>query len=202
MTIENHLLLQAEHRPIPKKNHKVKPMMFTVPELIIGHYTASGDLESTIKYVSNPNVFAFYHLLIDYDGKVVQLEHFNWEAWHAGKSRYGLRTNVNRFSIGIAMINDGQLTLEGDKCYTWYGEEVPRGQVFSTFDKKRNRTYWHKYTEEQIQSFMEVCLALKEAYPTIKDIRPHSYIAPKRKVDTGPAFPMEKIRYRVLGGLK
>lgn len=43
------------------------------------------------------------HLLIRRGGELVQFVDFGERAWHAGRSRYGERTDCNDFSIGIEL---------------------------------------------------------------------------------------------------
>jgi len=44
-----------------------------------------------------------------------------------------------------------------------------------------------------------LCAELIEAYPNIKQILGHEEIAPARKTDPGPAFPLDKLREQLLG---
>lgn len=57
---------------------------------------------------------------------------------------------------------------------------------------------WHAYTEEQITKGLELAQILAEMYG-LKDILGHEDIAPGRKTDPGPAFPLANIRSLVLG---
>jgi N-acetylmuramoyl-L-alanine amidase len=59
--------------------------------------------------------------------------------------------------------------------------------------------YWHVYTAEQIETVKQLCAELIEAYPNIKTILGHEEIAPARKLDPGPAFPLDKLREQLLG---
>jgi len=57
--------------------------------------------------------------------------------------------------------------------------------------------YWLRYTEWQIATVSEICAALIATYP-ITMILGHEEIAPSRKQDPGPAFPLDKLRDRLL----
>jgi N-acetylmuramoyl-L-alanine amidase len=66
----------------------------------------------------------------------------------------------------------------------------------------RNQTlpaFWHAYTEQQIASVFEVCRLLIDTFD-IKFILGHEEISPGRKVDPGPAFPLDKLRELLLNG--
>ena len=53
------------------------------------------------------------------------------------------------------------------------------------------------FTEVQYRQLADVTLALLQQYP-IKNITSHSHIAPGRKTDPGPAFPMPAFRHTIL----
>ncbi|NEW96936.1 peptidoglycan-binding protein [Rhodopseudomonas sp. BR0G17] len=57
--------------------------------------------------------------------------------------------------------------------------------------------YWLEHSPEQIDAVVELCRALVAAYPTITEIVTHWMIAPTRKVDTNPLFPLDEVRRRV-----
>lgn len=56
-----------------------------------------------------------------------------------------------------------------------------------------------EYTKVQLSELVEMCKAMIEAYPTIEDILGHNQIAPTRKVDPGPQFPMAWVKEQVFG---
>ena len=60
---------------------------------------------------------------------------------------------------------------------------------------------WEAYPSVQIEMVEEVCMALMEKYG-IAEILGHEDIAPKRKKDPGPAFPLAFLQSKVLQGRK
>ena len=163
------------------------------PDMIVLHYTAGTSAESSALFLTRPDVSASAHVVIGREGEVFQLVPFNIEAWHAGKSSYKGRSELNRYSIGIELDNLGQLQLEGGKFVAECGKEVPVKEVYSE-DSGEMPTYWHDYTDEQMRVLNEVCGLLVDTYP-IGDIVGHSDVTP-RKVDPGPALRVaEWIRY-------
>ena len=62
--------------------------------------------ESIIR-LCNPTYKTSCHLLVNQNGKVYRLVQDNRIAWHAGKSCWGKYKNLNKNSIGIALVNKG-----------------------------------------------------------------------------------------------
>ena len=163
------------------------------PDMIILHYTGGTSAMSSAKFLARSDVKASAHVVIGRDGQVIQLVPFNIEAWHAGKSSYGGRSELNHYSIGIELDNLGQLRLEGGKFVAECGREVPVKEVY-TEDSGEVPTYWHYYTDVQMRVLNEVCGLLVDTYP-IGDIVGHSDVT-SRKVDPGPALRVaDWIRY-------
>ncbi|WP_251619740.1 N-acetylmuramoyl-L-alanine amidase [Odoribacter lunatus] len=165
------------------------------PDTIVLHYTGGADAISSAHHLARPDTDASAHIVIARDGGIIQLLPFNTIAWHAGKSEYEGRTNLNRYSIGIEMDNAGQLHRRGDRFYSWFKREYMPDEVY-THCENGQATYWHNYTLAQIQSVFAVCKLLLLNYP-IQHIVGHSDIS-SRKIDPGPAFPMEKFRHQLL----
>ena len=162
--------------------------------MIILHYTAGMDAISSAKFLVKPDVKASAHVVIGRDGQVIQMVPFNIEAWHAGKSSYGGRNELNHYSIGIELDNAGELQRVGDRYYSSFGREYSPDQVYTTEEEGRAR-YWHSFTEGQFATTEEICRLLKECYG-IKYLVRHSDITP-RKTDPGPAFPFDELRKRL-----
>ncbi len=200
MKIVNHLLQGDESRKVtagetPNKGGTYKPGL---PDTIIIHFTAGRDAKSAIKTLTDPAVKASAHLVVGRDGSVTQLVPFDTIAWHAGKSAWEGRTGLNDFSIGIEIDNAGRLDKQGDKFFSWFGREYAQADVFAGVHRNESvSTFWHRYQEQDIDIVREICSLLIKAYP-IKQILGHEEIAPGRKTDPGPAFPLDKFREKLL----
>jgi N-acetylmuramoyl-L-alanine amidase len=168
-----------------------------LPDTIVLHYTA-GPFKPALNTFTNPKARASAHLIIDRDGSVTQLVPFNIEAWHAGNSSYGNRSGMNKFSIGIEIVNSGPLTKSGNVYRSWYGSAFnPSDVLEATHRNETQPRFWHTYTEEQILVAQEICQLLLDTY-NIKFILGHEEIAPGRKQDPGPAFPLDRLRNKLL----
>jgi len=198
MEIKNHILSGSNVlKMVESPNHSGE---FAKGDLdtVIMHYTA-GPYKTSLRTLINPRVRASAHVIIDRDGSITQLVPFNLQAWHAGNSYYNGRSGFNKYSLGIEMVNSGYLTKSGNIYRAWYGDAFNPSEVIEAIE--RNQTtpkYWHVYTPEQIDSAYELVQLFIDTYG-IKFILGHEEIAPKRKTDPGPAFPLDKFRDRLLG---
>lgn len=169
-----------------------------LPDTIIVHYTAGSSAESSVNTLCDPRIKASAHLVIGRDRKITQLTPFNTITWHAGRSEYEGRIGFNKYSIGIEIDNAGQLTKCNGGYKAWFGKIYPEEEVIEAVHRNESTpAYWHLYTEEQITIVHDICINLVETYG-ISRILGHEEISPNRKSDPGPAFPLDKLRERVL----
>jgi len=167
-------------------------------DTIVLHYTGSPNVESAVRTLKNPKAAASAHLIIGRDGEIVQMAPFNIVTWHAGKSEYKNRVGFNQYSIGIEIVNAGPLTKSGNVYRAWFGTTYPPEEVIEATHKNQTKpAFWHTYTDKQIEVVTDICELLASTYD-IKFILGHDEIAPKRKMDPGPAFPIDKIRDNIL----
>lgn len=198
MKIIDHKLCKDDGTPytfVESPNHGAK----FAAEYLVVHFTAVSSAEVTINWLKNPDAQASAHLVIGRDGNITQLVPFDTVAWHAGKSFWDGRPGLNNFSIGVELVNVGKLARRGEKWVSWSGRQVPDNQVVEATHKNETESAgWHTYTEEQIQVALEVGNLLVRTYQ-LKDVIGHDDIAPGRKSDPGPAFPMESFQGRLVG---
>lgn len=170
----------------------------TLPDTIVIHYTAGSSAESSVRTLCDPKTKASAHVVVARDGAITQLVSFDTEAWHAGNSSYEGRTGFNKFSVGIEIDNAGRLTKTDQKYAAWFGKLYGEEDVIQAVHRNEfSSSCWHRYTEEQILAVQELCTCLIEVYE-ITMILGHEEISPGRKCDPGPAFPLEKLRERLL----
>ena len=65
-------------------------------DMIVVHYTAGTSARTAAEFLAKEEVKASAHLVIGRQGELFQLVPFDTEAWHAGRSCYGGRANLNR----------------------------------------------------------------------------------------------------------
>lgn len=169
-------------------------------EYLVMHYTAGKNSAQSVSWLTNSESRASAHLVIGREGDITQLVGFDRVAWHAGQSEWAGRTHLNGCSIGIELDNAGRLSRVGENRWqAWFGAEYPAAEVMEAVHKNETAPAgWHLYTEAQLDAAVRVASLLVNHYG-LKDILGHDDIAPGRKSDPGPAFPMASFHARVMG---
>ncbi len=152
---------------------------------IIIHYTQEADARSIELLTSERYPVSSHYLLssVSESGKtrIYQLVAEDERAWHAGRSGWKGRTNLNDTSIGIEIV------------YTPACENPTRSRYetcnFPDFDPR------------QIDILITLLSDLLKRYPDIEPLQivGHSDIAPVRKIDPGPRFPWRYLYERGFG---
>jgi len=154
---------------------------------LVIHFTSGASAKSSINYWKTPAALgASAHIVIDRDGTIYQCRRFDRTCGHAGKSHWQGFDGLNTCSIGIELANAGDNTSLAKK---W--SKLPLVKA-----KHKNGgpvTEWEAYPEAQLLACEEVAKALVARY-NLDDVVGHEDIAPSRKNDPGPAFPMQRLR--------
>lgn len=192
--ISNHILIEAE-KQILSGGRAMFPR-----RLLVIHFTAGATAQSSINFWKEPKQKAKdigAHLVIDRTGELYQCRAFNKTISHAGASRWDdpndnnkHYNSCNEFSIGIEMANAGN-----DKKVIKIAKGLD-GYVGTTMLKHRNGTEieeWELYSPKMLEVCFDVSYQLVKEY-NLDDISGHDCIAPERKNDPGPAFPMQELR--------
>lgn len=137
---------------------------------LVLHYTV-GDFDNALKVLTKPSnrPVSSHYLVRDVPVKTYQLVDESQRAWHAGPSFWRGHSNLNASSIGIEIVNPGQIkSADGSVVYA-------------------------PFSQAQIDEVLALC---KEIVARHK-IRPerivgHSDIQPQTKQDPGPAFPWKQ----------
>lgn len=166
----------------------------------IAHFTDGATAKSSYDFWKTPAARgAEAHVIIDRDGKIYQIRPFNQQADHAGASAWQdpnsgiVYAGLNRCSIGIEFANGGFDDPERD-AFDWAKKNVPGFKsIRATHKNESVARDWEVYPEVQIVAGIAVFQAITARYQ-LDDLVGHEDIAPKRKVDPGPAFPMERVR--------
>lgn len=200
MKIKNNRLFHNDGTAFPLvKTTKQKPSLEA--KYLVLHYTAGSTAEGAIHTLTHPEASrASAHIVVDVDGSITQLVDFDRVAFHAGRSKWRGLNELNLHSIGIEIVNPGWLELEDGEWYTWFDTVVPTHKVLKAKHKNTRWQYagWHVFTNEQVAAVRKLASLLVGFY-NLTDIVGHDDIAPTRKQDPGPAFPLEQLRLDVMG---
>jgi N-acetylmuramoyl-L-alanine amidase len=197
--VKNHRLVNNSGKPFPYKESPNRSNTID-PKYLIIHYTAGSSASGSISWLTNKKSKVSAHIVIARDGTVTQLVPFNIKAWHAGHSVWAGLYGINNYSIGIEMDNAGKLVKKGGKWYSNLTKrEYPDSEVLEAEHKHGGGIVgWHDYTAEQIDAAIQLGALLVEEYK-LKDVLGHEDISPGRKIDPGPAWPMENYRAKIIG---
>jgi N-acetylmuramoyl-L-alanine amidase len=158
------------------------------PRWIVVHYTAGSS--NAAAYLFGPHKPASSaHFVITRKGEVYQLSDTDRITWHAGRSEWRGVKMLNSHAIGIELENWG-----------WQDGKRKGLPDSSAWPKLKHKNWgqpamrWEPYPQAQLAALKKLVLWLEEQYPTIHELVGHDDIAPGRKQDPGPAFPMEEFR--------
>jgi len=158
------------------------------------HFTSGASAGSSIDFWGTPEAKgACAHLVIDRDGTIYQCRPFNRIANHAGVSQWtdpktGIRySGLNSCSIGIELAN------AGDSNVAWARKQPGYSTLRAVHRNGDKATEWEVYPAAQLAACEAVSKLLVARY-RLDDVTGHDCIAPSRKTDPGPAFPMQALR--------
>lgn len=199
MKITNDLLIDNTNTQVVFKQTPNKGGKYT-PQYLVMHYTAATEAKGSISWFLNREAKASAHLIIDRDGTITQFAPFTTICWHAGVSEWNGLVGLNKNSIGIELVNGGRLARSGNNWICPVDKKiVQEGDVIIARHKNEmTESAWQTYPAVQLEAAMEIAAFLVRTY-NLKDVIGHEDIAPHRKCDPGPAFPMGSVRSKVMG---
>jgi len=145
--------------PSPNFNERLHPL-----DMLVLHYTGMQTGEAALARLQEdrePRVSA--HYMVEEDGRIFSLVPEEKRAWHAGRSWWRGREDLNSRSIGIEIVNPGH------ECG------------------------YRPFTEPQLAAVLELCEGILSRWSIPQaNIVAHSDIAPDRKEDPGELFPWKR----------
>lgn len=173
-------------KPAHPNNYSDRPEGIAI-SLIVLHYTASGSLAATVRWFQNPDAKVSAHYVIGRDGTIIRMVPEEKKAYHVGRSGWNGQKDVNRFSIGIELVNWGKLEKRGDAFFTWPNDYTnPYHGLDPVFLKD---AWWEPYPDEQLTS-QQLLLAEIQTRHSIREVVGHRDVSPGRKLDPGPALKL------------
>lgn len=151
-------------------NHNIRASEASI-EYLIYHYTAC-DLATSLKILcdNKADYPVSAHYLIDENGDTYQLVDEEKRAWHAGKSFWEGREDINSWSIGIELVNPG------------------------------HGAHYRPFPQAQMEALVHLSLQIIERHRIKPwNILGHADIAPTRKVDPGELFDWNWLALQGIG---
>ncbi len=165
-------------------------------DMLTLHYTATASLEACVALFRDPARRVSCHYIVGTDGQTVQMVCDQDCAWHCGVSRWKGRERLNPWSLGIEIVNWGRLVRREEQFFCWPDEyTVPYAGPAPVFARG---DWWAPFPPSQVEQVIRLSGLLVERYRIpLPHIVRHSDIAPKRKIDPGPAFPWLSFKARM-----
>lgn len=204
MILRDHILtsdvdgFQVEHR---MRSHKdVLRRDIIIPRLILIHYAVTHTYDDTARLGQAMQGAAWHFSAMG--TQIAQHLPTNRRGSHAGVSEWKGVKSVNDYSIGIEIANPGPLRRGADGQYrdTTKWAKIWRGEVVEL--NAKGFRYWAAISDETIDTVKALSSVLVAGCDTLIDLAGHSQVAPGRKIDPGPAFPIEAVRVAVFPNLK
>lgn len=104
------------------------------------------------------------------DGEICQAYSSNYWAYHLGIKQEVFRARklpqiaIDKHAIGIEICNWGQLEKVGDKYINYVDREVPADQVTKLDTPYKGYTYFHRYSDAQIESVKNLLIYWRDQY--------------------------------------
>lgn len=154
------------HREQPSPNWDERDERIS---MVVLHYTDMPSADAALGRLCDPAAKVSAHYLITEEGQVVQLVPESKRAWHAGRSFWRGKSNVNGASIGIELANPG------------------------------HTCGYRPFPDEQIEALVPLLHRIVKTYDIPRaNVVGHSDVAPQRKLDPGELFPWERLaEYRL-----
>lgn len=140
-------------------------------DMIVIHATANKSFDGALSWMQNPNSKVSAHYLVGKEGEIAQLVEETQQAWHAGESSWDGKTGLNKYSIGIEVVN-----LNDNK------DEYSAKQISALVG-------------------LIIGIRERNPGILLRNVVGHNQIAPKRKTDPGIMFPWFEVAYRVATGI-
>lgn len=94
--------MKAIKHTTPHTSRKLRNLS-SVDTLLI-HYTGSMSLEGTIEWFKDPSSNVSAHYVIGRGGEIHEFNGLRHRLWHAGKSSWGDRNDINSYSVGVELV--------------------------------------------------------------------------------------------------
>jgi len=156
-------------RDRPSPNHGPR-IGVTEIDMLILHYTGMVSAEAALDRLCTAEAEVSAHYLIEEDGLIHRLVDEDCRAWHAGRSFWAGRRDINSASIGIELVNPG------------------------------HEFGYRPFPEPQMVALIALCQDIQSRHPIRPAfVLGHSDVAPQRKCDPGELFDWPRLSRAGIG---
>ncbi len=178
------------------RDHLAGGAIMSIRRFLVIHHTAGATGRSSIEYWKKLGNGVCAHIVIERDGTIIQCRPFDRTCGHAGPSAWRdphtgklYPGSINGCSIGIELANAGN----SDAALSWARDQPGFQSIQARHKHGGSVVEWEAYPQAQLDACAAVSLALVKRY-NLDDVLGHSDCSPTRKVDPGPAYPMQALR--------
>lgn len=128
---------------MPSANYNERPAGIKIDTIVIHHTAPFESLDKVGYYFQNINTRVSAHYTIGKDGTIIQSVDEKYRAWHAGVSSFLGKYDVNNYSIGIELLNNG----DGKDPFTKYQYDALAkltAYIVKKYDIQISRIVGHK----------------------------------------------------------
>ena len=148
-------------------------------QIVLHHTAGSSSAPGTIKMWANDDRGRIATCVVisgkgqskdTYDGEICQAFSSKHWAYHLGiktevfKSKGLPQIAIDKHAIGIEICSWGPLEKRGDKFYNYVDREMPADQVTKLETPYKGHTYYHRYTDAQIESVKNLLLYWRDIH--------------------------------------
>lgn len=150
------------------------------------------DLDNTLFLWAECSEPLSCHFVIDYDGSITKVVPTDKAAWHSGA--LPSKELLDYCSIGIVLVNWGQLRKEKNSLMHWTKDTVYEREVYG-HPVRKGLLYFTPYTTEQFSSLCLLIDTLKNVYTDIDEVCTRDDLE-ELGDNPGPGFAHEKLKDR------
>lgn len=170
------------------------------PRGLIVHFTAgwSNKESNAVRTLQGGKKNGYTYWSMSESGQVYMDTKATEHGYHSGSYHH-------RDHLGLEICNGGKLTKKNGVCKTWFNYTPPQDRIRFVKYEGQVEGFYMTYTKEQVQSLIDVCMWLKETYPSFSFDRVIGHDEamveigkPGRKNDPGGALPMSMSEFRAL----
>ncbi len=97
--------VKQKYKEVSRQTPNFSKGRVIIPKAVVLHHT-SGAYAGSVAWCMNPESQVSYHVIIKEDGERTVLAGDNQRAWHAGKSYWRHKPDLNSWSLGVAFAGD------------------------------------------------------------------------------------------------